>query len=57
VCQKLLHYQLGNYTSVLRWLRQLLGARLAFLQQHRHVANVGAHEPIVAHSALKLEVP
>lgn len=44
VCQKLLHHQLPNYPEVLRWLRQLLISRNAYLYMNRDIASFGSQE-------------
>lgn len=56
VCLKLLHHQLSNYPSVLRWLRQLLNYRNVYLLNNREIANFGSTEQICKQAAAKLEV-
>ncbi|KFD70579.1 hypothetical protein M514_02099 [Trichuris suis] len=55
VCQKLLHFQLGNFSEVLRWLRQLLVYRNLFLMNHREIANYGSGDLLCKQAAEKLE--
>ncbi|VDP04015.1 unnamed protein product [Soboliphyme baturini] len=55
VCQKLLHHQLRNYPDILRWLKQLLMCRNAFLASNRDICNFGASEQLCKQAALKLE--
>lgn len=35
ICQKLIKHQLPNYCSILKWLREILKLRNAFLMRHR----------------------
>ena len=43
ISQKLIQHQIVNYTDILRWLREVLTCRNAFLLRHREYANVGSH--------------
>uniref|UniRef100_A0A5S6QDW1 Ras-GAP domain-containing protein n=1 Tax=Trichuris muris TaxID=70415 RepID=A0A5S6QDW1_TRIMR len=55
VCQKLLHFQLSNFSEILRWLRQLLIYRNVFLMKHREIANYGSGDLLCKQAAEKLE--
>ncbi|XP_064460461.1 neurofibromin-like isoform X2 [Ornithodoros turicata] len=56
ISQKLIQHQILNYTDVLRWLREVLRRRNAFLLRHREYANLGSHIAICKQAHIKLEV-
>ncbi|KAH7956150.1 hypothetical protein HPB52_006508 [Rhipicephalus sanguineus] len=56
ISQKLIQHQIIGYTDVLRWLREVLRCRNAFLARHREYANLGSHVPICKQAHIKLEV-
>jgi hypothetical protein len=45
-----------NYTDILKWLREILICRNAFLSRHKDYANVGSHIAICRQAHIKLEV-
>lgn len=47
-----------NYTEILKWLRDILVCRNAFLLRHKDYANcnIGAHIAICKQAHIKLEV-
>ena len=56
ISQKLIQHQIVNYTDILRWLREVLTCRNAFLLRHREYANVGSHVSVAKQAHIKLEV-
>ncbi|XP_040072137.1 neurofibromin [Ixodes scapularis] len=56
ISQKLIQHQILSYTDVLRWLREVLRCRNAFLARHREYANLGSHVAICKQAHIKLEV-
>ncbi|XP_075746616.1 neurofibromin isoform X3 [Rhipicephalus microplus] len=56
ISQKLIQHQIIGYTDVLRWLREVLRCRNAFLARHREYANLGSHVAICKQAHIKLEV-
>ncbi|KAI1285846.1 Neurofibromin [Halotydeus destructor] len=56
VSQKLISHQIVNYTDVLKWLREILRCRNAFLQLHKDDANIGSHVATAKQAHIKLEV-
>lgn len=56
ISQKLIQHQIGNYTDVLKWLREILVCRNTFLQRHKDYANVGSTIAICRQAHVKLEV-
>lgn len=56
ISQKLIQHQIMNYTDILKWLREILVCRNAFLLRHREYANVGSNIPICKQAHIKLEV-
>ncbi|XP_077511291.1 neurofibromin 1 isoform X3 [Amblyomma americanum] len=56
ISQKLIQHQILGYTDVLRWLRDVLRCRNAFLARHREYANLGSHVAICKQAHIKLEV-
>lgn len=54
--QKLIQHQIVNYTEILRWLREVLKQRNAFLIRHREYANLGSNVAICKQAHIKLEV-
>ncbi|OUC44790.1 hypothetical protein D917_08826, partial [Trichinella nativa] len=55
ICQKLLQFQLANFSETLRWLRQLLVYRNLYLLSNREIANYGSSEQLCKQAAQKLE--
>lgn len=45
-----------NYTEILKWLRQILICRNAFLSRHKEYANLGSQIAICKQAHIKLEV-
>lgn len=45
-----------NYTDILKWLREILVCRNAFLTRHKDYANVGSQIAICKQAHIKLEV-
>lgn len=56
ISQKLIQHQIGNYTDVLKWLKEILTCRNCFLKIHREYANVGSQIAICRQAHIKLEV-
>lgn len=56
ISQKLIQHQIVNYTEILKWLREVLKCRNAFLQRHKEYANLGSHIAICKQAHIKLEV-
>lgn len=56
ISQKLIQHQIMNYTEILKWLRQILVCRNAFLQRHKEYANLGSQIAICKQAHIKLEV-
>ncbi|KAG0717114.1 Neurofibromin [Chionoecetes opilio] len=58
ISQKLIQHQIANYTEILKWLREILVCRNAFLLRHKDYANcnIGAHIAICKQAHIKLEV-
>ena len=44
-----------NYTDILKWLRDILMCRNAFLLRHKDYANVGSQIAICKQAHIKLE--
>ncbi|XP_025987354.2 neurofibromin isoform X2 [Solenopsis invicta] len=56
ISQKLIQHQIINYTTILKWLREILSCRNAFLSQYKDYANVDCHIAISKQAYIKLEV-
>ncbi|XP_035709221.1 neurofibromin isoform X4 [Folsomia candida] len=56
ISQKLIQHLIVNYTDILKWLREILVCRNAFLSRHKDYANVGSHIAICRQAHIKLEV-
>ncbi|XP_074600003.1 neurofibromin 1 isoform X2 [Brevipalpus obovatus] len=56
ISQKLIQHQIVNYTDILKWLRDILKCRNAFLARHKEYANLGSHIAICKQAHIKLEV-
>ena len=56
ISQKLVQHQIYNYTDVLKWLREILTLRNAFLLHYKDNAYVGSNIPMAKHAQLKLEI-
>ena len=56
ISQKLVQHQITNYTDVLKWLREILILRNAFLLHYKDNAYVGSNIPMAKHAQLKLEI-
>jgi hypothetical protein len=56
ISQKLVQHQISNYTDVLKWLREILLLRNAFLLHYKESAYVGSNIPMAKHAQLKLEI-
>ncbi|CAF2935258.1 unnamed protein product [Rotaria sp. Silwood2] len=56
ISQKLVLHQIYEYTSVLRWLREILVLRNAFLFHHKDNAYLGSNIPMAKHAHTKLEI-
>jgi neurofibromin 1 len=56
ISQKLIQHQILNYTEIMKWLREVLKCRNAFLQRHKEYANLGSHIAICKQAHIKLEV-
>lgn len=56
ISQKLIQHQIVNYTDILKWLREILICRNAFLSQNKDYANVGSQIAICKQAHIKLEV-
>ncbi|XP_061928005.1 neurofibromin isoform X1 [Apis cerana] len=56
ISQKLIQHQIVNYTCILKWLREILICRNAFLAQNKDYANVGSQIAVCKQAHIKLEV-
>ncbi|CAH0561866.1 unnamed protein product [Brassicogethes aeneus] len=56
ISQKLIQHQIVNYTDILKWLREILICRNAFLSRHKEYANLGSQIAICKQAHIKLEV-
>lgn len=56
ISQKLIQHQIMNYTDILKWLREILICRNAFLAKHKDYANLGSSIAICKQAHIKLEV-
>ncbi|KAG5866704.1 hypothetical protein JTB14_013865 [Gonioctena quinquepunctata] len=56
ISQKLIQHQIMNYTDILKWLREILICRNAFLSKHKEYANLGSSIAICKQAHIKLEV-
>ncbi|XP_018362342.1 PREDICTED: neurofibromin isoform X1 [Trachymyrmex cornetzi] len=56
ISQKLIQHQIFNYTTILKWLREILSCRNAFLSQCEDYANAESHFVISKQAHIKLEV-
>ncbi|KAF5294854.1 hypothetical protein FQA39_LY00338 [Lamprigera yunnana] len=56
ISQKLIQHQILNYTDILKWLREILVCRNAFLSKHKEYANLGSQIAICKQAHIKLEV-
>ncbi|KAL0113512.1 hypothetical protein PUN28_012574 [Cardiocondyla obscurior] len=56
ISQKLIQHQILNYTTILKWLREILTCRNAFLSQYKDYGNVNGHIPTSKQAHIKLEV-
>ncbi|CAF0862260.1 unnamed protein product [Didymodactylos carnosus] len=56
ISQKLVLHQIYNYTSVLKWLREILVLRNTFLLHHKDNAYLGSNIPMAKHAHMKLEI-
>lgn len=56
ISQKLIQHQIVNYTDILKWLREILIRRNAFLSRHKEYANLGSQIAICKQAHIKLEV-
>ncbi|XP_072402893.1 neurofibromin isoform X3 [Diabrotica undecimpunctata] len=56
ISQKLIQHQIMNYTDILKWLREVLICRNAFLAKHKDYANLGSSIAICKQAHIKLEV-
>ncbi|CAH1153410.1 unnamed protein product [Phaedon cochleariae] len=56
ISQKLIQHQILNYTDILRWLKEILICRNAFLSKHKEYANLGSSIAICKQAHIKLEV-
>lgn len=56
ISQKLIQHQIVNYCEVLKWLREILKCRNAFLRCNRENANQGSNIAIARQAQIKLEV-
>ncbi|KAK9889237.1 hypothetical protein WA026_004512 [Henosepilachna vigintioctopunctata] len=56
ISQKLIQHLIMNYTDILRWLREILICRNAFLSRNKEYANLGSQIVICKQSHIKLEV-
>lgn len=57
ISQKLIQRQITDYTHVLKWLRELMRRRIAFLRRYPDAAAaVGSSSPISRQAHIKLEV-
>ncbi|XP_023718195.1 neurofibromin isoform X4 [Cryptotermes secundus] len=56
ISQKLIQHQIMDYTDILKWLRDILMCRNAFLLRHKDYANLGSQVAICKQAHIKLEV-
>ncbi|XP_054010836.1 neurofibromin isoform X2 [Hylaeus anthracinus] len=56
ISEKLIQHQIVNYTCILKWIREILICRNAFLAQHKDYANVGSQIAICKQAHITLEV-
>ncbi|CAH2003701.1 unnamed protein product [Acanthoscelides obtectus] len=56
ISQKLIQHQIMNYTEILKWLKEILICRNAFLSKHKEYANLGSSIAICKQAHIKLEV-
>ena len=56
ISQKPVLHQIYEYTSVLRWLREILVLRNAFLLHHKDNASLGSNISMAKHAHTKLEI-
>ncbi|XP_035742449.1 neurofibromin-like isoform X1 [Vespa mandarinia] len=56
ISEKLIQHQIFNYTSILKWLREILICRNGFLSQNKDYANVGSQIATCKQAHIKLEV-
>jgi neurofibromin 1 len=56
ISQKLVQHQIYNYTDVLKWLKEILILRNAFLLAYKDNAYIGSNIPMAKHAQLKLEI-
>ncbi|XP_063853822.1 neurofibromin-like isoform X3 [Scylla paramamosain] len=58
ISQKLVQHHIANYSEILKWLREILVCRNAFLLRHKDYANcnIGAYTAICKQAHIKLEV-
>ncbi|XP_063221250.1 neurofibromin isoform X2 [Bacillus rossius redtenbacheri] len=56
ISQKLIQHHIVNYTDILKWLREILVCRNAFLLRHKDYANLGSQIAICKQAHIKLEV-
>ncbi|KAK2587535.1 hypothetical protein KPH14_003672 [Odynerus spinipes] len=56
ISEKLIQHQIVNYTNILKWLREILICRNAFLSQNKDYANVGSQIATCKQAHIKLEV-
>lgn len=56
ISQKLIQHHIVNYTEILKWVREILRQRNAFLIRHKEYANLGSHVAICKQAHIKLEV-
>ena len=56
ISQKLIQHQIVNYTEILKWVRDILKRRNAFLLRHKEYANLGSNIAICTQAHIKLEV-
>jgi len=55
ISSKLVKHQLSNYGQILKWLREILKLRNAFLLRHREYANFGSNLNICNQAHIKIE--
>ncbi|XP_058853866.1 neurofibromin isoform X5 [Acipenser ruthenus] len=56
ICKKLIGHQMLNSTEILKWLREILICRNAFLLKNKENATLGSGIPICRQAQTKLEV-
>ncbi|KAK1157570.1 neurofibromin isoform X3 [Acipenser oxyrinchus oxyrinchus] len=56
ICKKLIGHQMLNSTEILKWLREILICRNAFLLKNKESATLGSGIPICRQAQTKLEV-